>query len=131
MFDLMMGLDRDPQGKTSWATLGRDARLFRVAHGVWGLLNLAALGWVWLSAARRSRDPLLAGSVALLTSEGVALVVGRGNCPFGGFQRSLGDPVPMFEWVLPPRAAKAAIPALAAVSVIGLAAAALRTRRPS
>jgi hypothetical protein len=50
----------------------------------------------------------------------VALVVGRGNCPMGTFQKSLGDPVPMFEWVLPPRAAKAAIPVLAAVSVAGL-----------
>jgi hypothetical protein len=60
--------------------------------------------------------------VALLGSEGVALVIGRGNCPFGPFQRSLGDSVPMFEWFLPPRAAKAAIPILAAVTLGGFAA---------
>ncbi|HYI23380.1 MAG TPA: hypothetical protein VEX62_12195 [Candidatus Limnocylindrales bacterium] len=124
----MLSASSVPRGPTRWAHLGRGARLFRVAHGAWGVLNLAALGWVWLSAVRRRRDPLLAASVALLVSEGVALVVGRGNCPFGPFQRSLGDPVPMFEWVLPPRAAKAAIPVLAAVSVVGMALAALRTR---
>jgi hypothetical protein len=39
----------------------------------------------------------------------------------GPLQRRLGDPVPFFELVLPPRAAKAAIPILAAVSVVGIA----------
>jgi hypothetical protein len=34
-------------------------------------------------------------------------------------QRRLGDPVPMFELVLPPRAAKKAVPALAAVALAG------------
>ena len=35
-------------------------------------------------------------------------------------QRRLGDPVPMFELLLPPRAAKAAVPVLAAVAALGL-----------
>jgi len=116
-------------GDVKWADLGTDARLFRIAHGVWGALNLAALGWVWLSAARRRRDRVLTASIALLGTEGVALLVGRGNCPFGPFQRSLGDPVPMFEWVLPPRAAKAAIPVLVAVTAGGFAAVFLRSKR--
>jgi hypothetical protein len=34
-------------------------------------------------------------------------------------QRRLGDPVPMFELVLPPRAAKAAVPVLAGVALAG------------
>jgi hypothetical protein len=34
-------------------------------------------------------------------------------------QRRLGDPVPMFELVLPPRAAKAAVPVLAGVAIAG------------
>jgi hypothetical protein len=42
-------------------------------------------------------------------------------------QDRLGDPVPMFELVLPPRAAKAAIPVLAAVASVGLVLA-LRSR---
>ena len=110
-----------------WASLSPAARLFRIAHATWGILNLAALGWVWLSAFRRSRDRLLATSIALLGMEGVALVIGRGNCPFGPFQQSLGDPVPMFEWVLPPSAAKAAIPVLTVISLGGFVAVALRS----
>jgi hypothetical protein len=49
-------------------------------------------------------------------------VIGRGNCPLGPFQARLGDPVPLFELVLPPRAAKAAIPVLFGVTVAGIAA---------
>jgi len=58
-----------------------------------------------------------------------ALVIGRGNCPFGPFQRSLGDPVPMFELILPPKAAKAAVPILTVVSLAGLSAVLLRRPR--
>ena len=47
----------------------------------------------------------------------------------GPLQAQIGDPVPFFELVLPPRAAKAAVPILAGVSVAGLLAVALR--RPS
>jgi hypothetical protein len=39
----------------------------------------------------------------------------------GPFQRELGDPVPLFELVLPPQAAKAAIPVLAFASILGIA----------
>jgi len=90
---------------------------------------MAALGYIWLSAIRRRRDRALTASVGLLGAEGVALVIGRGNCPFGPFQRRLGDPVPMFELLLPPRAARAAIPVLALVTLAGFVAFALR--RPS
>jgi hypothetical protein len=38
----------------------------------------------------------------------------------------MGDPVPFFELVLPPRAAKAAVPLLAGSSVAGFLAVALR-----
>ena len=109
-----------------WADLPVGARLFRVAHAVWGTFNIAALGLIWQSGIRRSRDPLVYASMALLSIEGVALVVGRGDCPFGPFQARLGDPTPMFELVLPPRAAKAAIPILTAVSLAGFAAVFLR-----
>ena len=114
--------------KVSWAELPAGARAFRVAHAVFGVLNLTGLGYVWLSAYRRSRDRWLAASVALLGAEGVALAIGRGNCPFGPFQRALGDPVPMFELVLPPNAAKAAVPVLTGVTLAGFAA--LLMRRP-
>ena len=86
--------------RVSWAALPPSAKSFRVAHAVLGAINMAGLGYVWLSALRRRRDRWLAASVLLLAAEGIALVVGRGNCPFGPFQQSLGDPVPMFELVL-------------------------------
>jgi hypothetical protein len=35
-------------------------------------------------------------------------------------QQQWGDPVPLFELVLPPRAARAAVPVLLVVSLLGL-----------
>ena len=115
--------------KPSWSTLGTRARLFRIAHATFGIFNLAGLAYIWLSAARGRRDRLTYSSMALLAAEGAALVVGGGDCPFGAFQAGLGDPVPMFEWVLPPRAARAAIPALAVVSVVDILAVIARDPR--
>ncbi|MCY7417404.1 MAG: hypothetical protein LH650_02710 [Chloroflexi bacterium] len=110
----------------TWSKLDSQARAFRIAHGLFAVVELAGLGYVWYCALARRRDRLLGASVIALVLEGVALVVGRGDCPMGPFQRSLGDPVPMFEWLLPPRAAKAAIPILTAVAVAGMVAVAAR-----
>ena len=112
--------------RVTWASLPVKAKAFRVAHVLAGVVNMTALGYVWLSALTRRRDVVLTASVGVLSAEGLALVIGRGNCPFGSFQRSLGDPVPMFELVLPPRAAKAAIPLLAVVTLAGFGAVAFR-----
>jgi len=68
-------------------------------------------------------------SVAFLSLEGVALIVGHGNCPFGPLQAQWGDPVPLFELVLPPRAAKAAVPLLTAATVAGILVVAVRRPR--
>jgi hypothetical protein len=114
----------------SWRSLPPRAMGFRLAHIAWGALELGALAHVWRSALHRRRDGYLAVSIAFLLVQGAALVVGRGNCPLGPFQRSLGDPVPMFELVLPPRAAKAAIPVLFVVALAGIAAALLRPPSP-
>jgi hypothetical protein len=103
-----------------WSELPLSARLFRVAHATWGALNLMGLALVWRAGISRQRDRRVHASTALLLAEGAALVVGRGDCPFGPFQQRLGDPVPMFEWFLPPRAAKAAIPVLSFVTICGL-----------
>jgi len=114
--------------KVGWTDLGPGARLFRIAHGVWGALNLAGLAYIYRAADHRRRDRWSDASVALLLAEGGALVIGRGDCPFGPFQARLGDPVPMFEWVLPPRAAKAAIPVLSAIALVGMGALLARSR---
>jgi hypothetical protein len=113
----------------SWSELGAGAKAFRLAHAAWGVVGMASLAYIWISALKRRRDRLLTACVAFLSLEGAALVVGRGDCPFGPLQSRLGDPVPLFELVLPPRAAKAAIPALVAVTVAGLVAVGVRPPR--
>ncbi|MET0908446.1 MAG: hypothetical protein ABWZ99_03175 [Ilumatobacteraceae bacterium] len=106
--------------------LGRAAAGFRIVHVLIALVDLAGLGYVWTCALVRRRDRILRFSVAALVVEGTALVIGRGNCPLGPLQRRLGDSTPLFELVLPPRAARAAVPLLAAISVAGLALLAVR-----
>jgi hypothetical protein len=93
--------------------------------------GLASLGYIWVCAARRRRNRLLGASIAFLSVEGVGLVIGGGDCPMGPFQEQLGDPVPFFELVLPPRAAKAAVPILAAASLAGFLAVAVRPPKRS
>ena len=110
----------------SWSTLGRRARAWRVVHASWSVAQLASLGYIWASALTGRRSPRLWASVAFVAAEGAALVVGGGDCPVGPLQAEWGDPVPFFELVLPPRAAKAAVPVLAVVTVGGIAALVLR-----
>lgn len=114
----------------TWSNLGAGARAFRVAHAAWSVVGIGTLAYIWTCAISGRRDRLLWGSIAFLSAEGVALIVGRGDCPLGPMQAKLGDPVPLFELVLPPRAAKAAVPILAAVSVAGILAVLLRRPRP-
>jgi hypothetical protein len=117
-----------PTVRPAWRSLPPRAKAFRIAHVAWGVVAVSALVHVWASAMLRRRDPSVWASVAFLLIQGIALVAGRGDCPFGPYQRRLGDPVPMFELVLPPRAAKAAIPILAVVAMAGIVA---LFRRPS
>jgi hypothetical protein len=112
--------------RPGWAGLGSRARAWRVAHGIWSLAQLGGLAHVWRCAIVGRRDGRLWAAIAFLVLEGGALALGRGNCPMGRLQTAWGDPVPFFELVLPPRAAKAAVPALAAVSLAGIAAVVLR-----
>lgn len=113
----------------SWSDLPPAARGFRIAHTVWAVVSMASLGRVWWSAWTGRRDRMLAASVAWLSLEGVALIIGRGDCPFGPVQARLGDPVPLFQLVLPPRAAKAAVPVMTAVSLAGILLALVRSSR--
>ena len=113
----------------SWRELPPRALAFRLAHIAWGVVAMGALANVWRHAVRRTRSRLLWAGVAMLGVQVVGLIIGRGDCPLGPFQRKLGDPVPMFELALSPRAAKAAIPVLFAVGVAGLIALLLRPPR--
>ena len=97
-----------------------------MVHASWSVAQLAGLGYMWACALAGRRNRRLWASVAFLLVEGAALAVGRGDCPVGPRQAEWGDPVPFFELVLPPRAAKAAIPVLAAASFMAVAALVLR-----
>ena len=53
-------------------------------------------------------------------TEGVLVTANRGDCPLGGLQDRLGDPVPLFELVLSPSTARRAVPVLGAVTAAGI-----------
>jgi len=109
--------------------LSLPAKRFRVVHAAWSVVGLASLAYLWLCGLTRRRDVALAAGIGFLVVEGVALGIGGGDCPMAGRQREWGDPKPFFELVLPPRAAKAAVPVLFGASVAGLAALAVRPPR--
>ena len=90
---------------------------------------LLAIGYVWWCALTGRRDRRLGLAIAALAGEGVLVIANRGDCPLGGLQERLGDPVPLFELVLPPKAAKLAVPVLGVISAGGVALVALGDRR--
>lgn len=104
------------------------ALAFRAAHAGIAVGFLAAIAHVWACALTGRRDPLLRVAVAALTLEGVVVAANGGDCPLGPLQARLDDPVPLFELVLSPRAAKRAVPVLGAVATAGIA---LLARRPT
>jgi hypothetical protein len=104
------------------------ALTFRFAHAGIAVGFLLAVGYVWWCALTGRRDRRLTLAVGALVGEGVLVIANRGNCPLGGLQGRLGDPVPLFELVLSPRAAKVAVPVLGAISAGGIALVALRDR---
>jgi hypothetical protein len=117
---LRAGLEPGDDGQASWASLGVRARAWRIVHAVWSVAQLAALGTIYRAVARRRRGPGTWASAGFLVLEGVGLAIGRGDCPMGRIQERWGDPKPFFELILPPRAAKAAVPALAVVALTAL-----------
>jgi hypothetical protein len=108
-------------------TMTAAARWLRAAHTLIAAVELTSLGYVWSCALTGRRDAALRVAVTTLVVEGVALGAGGGDCPLGPLHGRLGDPVPLFELVLPPRAAKAAVPVLAGVSCLGLGVLAVRS----
>jgi hypothetical protein len=92
------------------------------------VVGLSSLVSVWFCALTGRRDRVLGAALATLSVQGVALLIGRGNCPLGPLQKRLGDPRPLFELALPPRVAKKAIPVFFAVALGGVPILALRQR---
>ena len=96
------------------------ALAFRAAHAGIAAGFLSAIAYVWACAISGRRDPLLRVAVAALVLEGVVVAANGGDCPLGPLQEQLDDPVPLFELVLSPRAAKRAVPVLGAVAAAGI-----------
>jgi hypothetical protein len=93
---------------------------WRAAHALIAAGFLAAIGQVWWSALTRRRGPLLRPALAALAAEGAVVACNHGDCPLGPLGDRIGDPVPLFELVLPPRAARFAVPALGGVTLAGV-----------
>ena len=116
----------DPSPATK---LSRAAMAFRAAHAAIAVEQLLAIAYVWWCALSGRRDRLLRIAAATLIGEGVLVSANRGDCPLGGLQDRLGDPVPLFELVLSTRAAKRAVPTLGAITAAGLVLVVVRGRR--
>ena len=106
------------------------ALAFRVGHAGVAAGFLAAIAYVWACALTGRRDARLRVAVAALAVEGVLVGANGGDCPLGPLQARLDDPVPLFELVLSPRAAKRAVPVLGAVAAAGIALVASRPNPP-
>ena len=104
---------------------------FRAFHAAIAVEQLLAIAYVWWCALSGRRDHLLRIAVATLIGEGVLVTANRGDCPLGGLQDRFGDPVPLFELVFSPRAAKRAVPTLGAITAAGLVLLVVRGRRDS
>ncbi len=99
---------------------------FRIAHAVVAAAFLLGIVYVWWCALTGRRGRLLRVAVTALTGEGVLVIANRGDCPLGGLGERVGDPVPLFELVFSPRAARRAVPVLGLVTVAGFGLLALR-----
>jgi hypothetical protein len=103
---------------------------WRAAHGLIAAGFLGAIAYIWWCAISGRRGPLLRPAVGALTAEAVLVAANKGDCPLGPLGDRVGDPMPLFGLVLPPRAAKLAVPVLGAVTAAGIALLAIRSPRP-
>lgn len=94
--------------------------LWRGFHAALALGFLGAIAEVWRAALGGRRSRLTTAATAALIAEGAVVAANGGDCPLGPLGDRIGDEVPLFELVLPPRAAKAAVPVLGAVAAAGI-----------
>jgi hypothetical protein len=114
--------------RVDWSALKNGAKAVRLGHVGVAVVGLGSLAYVWACALTGRRDRWLAAACTALSVQGIAVVIGGGNCPLGPLQRRLGDPTPCFELVLPQRVAKAALPVLLSLGLGGVILVALRNR---
>ncbi|MHB8233165.1 MAG: hypothetical protein ACYDHT_00780 [Solirubrobacteraceae bacterium] len=100
--------------------LSPTALAFRLLHATIAGYFLFAIGYVWLCALTGRRGPVLRLAVAALLGEGIVVSANGGDCPLGCIQARVGDPMPLFELVLSPTAARRAVPTLGLVAALGI-----------
>ena len=115
--------DVEQSTKLSVAAIG-----FRAVHSVITAGFLLAIGYVWWCALSGRRGRLLNVAITMLAAEGIVVLANGGDCPLGCVQDRLGDPVPLFELVLSPAAARRAVPVLGAATATGVAVVGVRNR---
>jgi hypothetical protein len=98
----------------------------RLGHGLISALFLACIAVIYLGAWSGQANVLTYLALAALGIECILVLLSGGNCPLGPWLRRLGDDKPFFELFLPRRVAKAAVPTLGAIAVIGAVALAAR-----
>ena len=102
------------------APLAPAALAFRCVHAVIAGGFLVAIGYVRWCALSGRRGPALRIAVTALLGEGVLVAANHGDCPLGCLQDRVGDPVPLFQLVLSPDAARRAVPVLGLVAAVGI-----------
>jgi hypothetical protein len=100
--------------------LSSGARAFRAAHGAIAVAFLGAIAYIWWCALTGRRDRPLRLAVGSLVAEGACVAANHGDCPLGPLQARSGDPIPLFELVLSPTAARRAVPTLGLITAAGL-----------
>lgn len=111
----------------STAEPSRHVVLSRIGHGLISVFFIGCIAVVYLGAWDGRAGVLTYLALAALSVECVLVIGNGGDCPLGPCLQRLGDDKPFFELFLSPRAAKAAVPTLGAIAVIGALALAART----
>jgi hypothetical protein len=93
---------------------------WRSFHAAIAAVFLSSIAYVWWCALTGRRDPLLKPAVAGLIGEAGIVAVNHGDCPLGPLGDRIGDEAPLFELVLPPVAARRAVPVLGALASVGI-----------
>jgi hypothetical protein len=119
------------EARTRAGKLTPQAVAFRAAHGAIAMGFLLAIAHVWWCALSGTRGQPLQIAVAALLGEGVLVIVNRGDCPLGGMQERMGDPVPLFELILSPTNARRAVPVLGGIASAGVLLLHMRSRPSS
>jgi len=103
--------------------------VWRAGHALIAVGFLTSIAHVWWCALTGRRGRFLRPAIAALVGEGVVVGLNGGDCPLGPLGDRMGDPVPLFELVLTPRAAKQAVPVLGGVTATGIVLLAARPAR--